>query len=546
MRSHHVLGIVMVLFLIPATAAAFNWKDGKLDVTLSSEVYYQDVGGNEEKSVLQEGSLYDENLLLDLKQGLAEKANFQGYAHIRSSNDLQKQIAGREWMFVEGYVRLADNLDAPNLYEIKAGDFAENYTSYTFNTSLLGTKAFYKFGDWAKVSIFGGKNRDEKLDNYNRYSAGGRIELYYKDYLTIGGTFVYSDVARDSLDAESSLGDQFNQVFGADLLLKLWQDRFHLGAEYARSIYNADRRASTFDQGDNAIVARGDISPLTNLKISAEFERVEPWFNSVLGAASADLQRHKAQIDYAPWDFLTATLMYEYSFNKLNDHSLEQFRTHSHLTSFNSTINPFQKREDLWNTLALALQIDHTNAQSDDHPRTTDQDDLTATCTVSQSFPLWNYSLGYTLARNWNRVDKTSEFISHVPRVSVGINYPWLALAWAWTFNASYEYKEYPLSGLIDRNYKGDGALSLSYQQTKSTFGLTVAMEYYDNAAGSPLGVADNMSRTYGVTFDQVLIERAYLTANLTLRVSYKEYDEDAPDQDYTEGVYYAGLTIKF
>ncbi len=547
MRSHLIIGMVLVLLLIPATALAINWKDGKLDVTFSSEVYYQDITGNKEKSVLQEGWLYNENLLLDLKQRLAEKANFQGYAHVRSSNDLQQQIAGRDWMFVEGYVRLADNLDAPNLYEIRAGDYAESYTPYTFNTSLLGTKAFYKFGDWAKVSIFGGKNRDEDLDNYGRYSAGGRIELYYKDYVTIGGTFVYTDVVRDSIQGDAALGDQFNQVFGADLRLKLWQDRLHLGAEYAHSLFNADRRDSTLmDQGGNAIVARGDISPLTNLKISAEFERVEPWFNSVMGAASADLQRHKAQLDYTPWDFLTTMLMHEYSFNKLNDHSIEQYRTHTHLTSFSSTIYPFQKREDVWNSLAVALQIDHTNAQSDDHPRTTDQDDLTATGTISQSLPPWNYSLGYTLARNWNRVDKTSEFLSHAPRVSIGITYPWLALAWAWTFNASYEYKEYPFSGLIDRNYRGDGGLSLSYQQTKSTLGLMVAMEYYDNAAGSPLGTPDNTSRTYSATSDQVLWEREYLTANLTLRVSYKEYEEDAPDQDYNEGVYYGGLTIKF
>ncbi|MCJ7663653.1 MAG: hypothetical protein MUO24_05375, partial [Desulfobacterales bacterium] len=312
MRSYLILGIAMAFFLMPTTALAIKWKQGGIDVTLSSEVSYQDITGNEEKSTLQEGWLYTENLLLDLKQEFAEEAKFQGYAHVRSSNDLQQQIAGRDWMFVEGYLRLADNLDAPNRYEIRVGDYAESYTPYTFNTSLLGTKAFYKFGDWAKVSIFGGKNRDEDLDNYGRYSAGGRIELYYKDYLTIGGTFVYSDVVRDSLDAESTVGDQFNQVFGADLRLKLWKDRLHLGVEYARSLFNPDRRDSTLmDQGGNAIVARGDISPLTNLKISAEFERVEPRFNSVLGAASADLQRHKAQVDYSPWDFLTATLMLE-------------------------------------------------------------------------------------------------------------------------------------------------------------------------------------------------------------------------------------------
>jgi len=548
MRSRLIIiGIAFTLGLIPATVSAINWKNGKLDVTLSSEVYYQDITGNEEKSVLQEGWLYAENLLLDLNQELAEKAKFQGYAHVRSSNDLQQQIAERDWMFVEGYVRLADNLDTPNIYEVRAGDYAESYTPYTFNTSLLGTKAFYKFGDWAKVSTFWGQNRDEELDTYTRYSAGGRVELYYKNYLTIGGTFVHSDVGRDSLEVDSTAGDLFNQVFGADLHLRLWQDRIHLDAEYAHSLYNADRRDGTLvDQGDNAIVVRGDISPLTNLKISAEFERVEPWFNSVLGAASADLQRAKSQVDYTPWDFLNTMLMYEYSFNKLNDHSIEQYRTHTHLTSFSSTIYPFQKREDVWNSLAVALQIDHTNAYTDDHPRTTDQDDLTANCTVSQSFPQWNYSLGYTFARNWNRVDKTSEFFSHAPTVSIGITYPWLSLAWAWTFNTSYEYKEYTLSGVIDRAYRGDGGLALSYEQTKSTLSLAVAMEYYDNGSGSSLGTPDNISRTYSATFEQILWEKEYLTANLTLRASYKEYDEDAHDQDYTEGVYYCGLTVNF
>jgi hypothetical protein len=546
MRSK-VIWIVISLILIPTTAFAIKWEQGGIDVTLSSEVSYQDITGNKEKSILQDGWLYTENLLLDLKQELAEKAKFQGYAHIRSSNDLQQRIAGRDWMFVEGYVRLADNLDAPNIYEIRAGDYAENYTPYTFNTTLLGTKAFYKFADWGKVSTFWGRNRDEYLDNYVRYSAGGRIELYYKDYLTVGGTFVYSDVAQDTIDADAAVGDQFNQVFGADFRLKLWQDRLHLSAEYAHSIYNADERDNTLDkEGDNAVVVRGDISPFTNLKISTEFERVEPWFNSVLGAASADLQRSKGQIDYTPWNFLNTMLMHEYSFNKLNDHSIELFRTYTHLTSFSSAINPFQKREDAWNSLAVALQIDHTNAKSDDYPRTTDQDDLTATCTISQSVTPWNYSLGYTLAKNWNRVDQTSEFLSHSPKVSIGVTYPWLALKWAWTLNTSYEYKEYSLTGLIDRNYKGDAALALVYEKTKSTVTLTAALEYYDNAAGSSLGVADNNSRTFGVTFDQVLKESEAFTANLTLRVTHKDYDEDTVGQDYAEGVYYAGLTVKF
>lgn len=547
MRLYLIRATLLLSLFFPVTALAINWEGGGIDISLTSEVYYQDVRGNEGKSTMDEGWFYVDNLILDLTQRLADRINLEGYAHIRSSNDLQQQIDRRDWMFVEGFVRLADDLAAPNIYEVKAGDYAESYTPYTINTSLLGAKAFYKYGTWGRVAAFWGQNRDEILDTYTRYSAGGRVELYYKENLTIGGTFVHSDVARSSLEADSALGDQFNQVFGADLHLKLWNDRIHLDAEYARSRYNADRRDETLrDRYDSAYLVKGDISPLTNLKISAEFERVEPWFNTVLGAASADLQRHKAQIEYVPWEFLSTMLMHEYSFNKLSDHSLEVYRTHTHLTSFSSTITPFSGREDVWNTLSFTIQVDHTNAASDDHPGTIDQDDLTTNFTISQSFPNWNYSLGYTFARNWNRADRTTEFISHAPTASLGINYPWLSLSWTWAFNVGYEYREYLSSGLIDRVYKGDGTLSLGYEKTKSTLSLAAACEYYDNASGSPIATPDNISRTYSATLEQVLWEQEYLSANLTLKASWHDYDEYVADEDYTEAVYYGGLTVKF
>jgi hypothetical protein len=200
----------------------------------------------------------------------------------------------------------------------------------------------------------------------------------------------------------------------------------------------------------------------------------------------------------------------------------------------------------VWNSLTVNLQIDHSKYNSDDLPRTTDSDDLRIYGALSQSFAHWNYSLGYTYSRNWNRADRTTEFSSHSPSVSLGITYPWLALDWVWTVNGSYEYREYILSGLIDRIYSGGTGTSLSYERTRSTLGLNVAIEYYDNASGSPLGTPDNISRTYSATFEQVLWEREYLTANLTLSASYRDYDEYIPDEDYTEGVYYCGLTVTF
>lgn len=538
---------VMIIILVPAMTSAIDWEKGALDIYLSSEGYYHDIAGNEDRSSLEDGWFYVENLILDFNQELAKKAQFQGYAHVRSSNDSQHQIDGRDWMFVEGYARLADDLNAPDIYEVWAGDYAESYTPYTLNTYLLGTKAFYKYNDWVKVSALYGRNRDEGLDHYVSNTGGGRVEFYYKNYLTVGATFVYTDVERDSLRSDSPVGDQLNQVFGGDLHLSLWGDRIHFDAEYARSIYNDDERDETLrDQYDNAYLVRGDISPADNLTVSAEFERVEPWFNTVLGAASPDMERVKGQIDYAPWYWLTMMLLHEYSFDKLDDHSLVEHRTYTHLTSFSSSVYPFYQREDAWNSLTVNLQIDHSTYYTKDHPRTTDSDDLMVNLSLSQSFTHWNYSLGYTYSRNWNRVDRTSEYFSHVPSVNIGITYPWLALDWTWTGYGSYEYRDYTLPGLRDQIYSGGVGLSLGYERTRSTLNLNVSVEYYDNASDPVLGTPDNISRTYSAVFDQVLWEREYLTANLSLSVSYRDYDEHAHDGDYTEGVYYGGLTVTF
>ena len=126
------------------------------------------------------------------------------------------------------------------------------------------------------------------------------------------------------------------------------------------------------------------------------------------------------------------------------------------------------------------------------------------------------------------------------------ITYPWLSLDWTWICYGSYEYKKYILSDLIDRIYSGGAGLYLGYERTRSTLGLDVGIEYYDNASGSVLGTPDNISRTYSAIFEQVLWDKEYLTANLTLSAIYRDYDEDVPDEDYTEGVYYCGLIVTF
>jgi hypothetical protein len=207
---------------------------------------------------------------------------------------------------------------------------------------------------------------------------------------------------------------------------------------------------------------------------------------------------------------------------------------------------PFYTNEDIWNSLNINIQVDHSKYYSNDYPRTIDSNDVCANLTISQSFNHWDYSLGHTYTRTWDRIDKTSEIYSHSPSASIGINYTWLNLDWSWNVNGSYEYRKYILSGFVDKIYRTDGGLSLYYDTTKSTLILNAGIEYADNYSDPETGTPDSITRSYSATLEQPLIEKEFFTANLTLRADYMGYDEQAHGEDYNEAVYYMGLTMKF
>ncbi len=526
-------------FLLCRTAFAFDWKTGKMNFTFTSDVYYQDVVGMEESSLLHEGWNYLEELQGDFTQQLIKgKLNVDAHFHIRTSNDPQHQIAERDFMFVEGYARLYNDA-----FEIWGGDYAENYTSYTLSTSLLGLKSSCQIKDWLKVYVLWGRNRDEELDGYVRYTAGGRVELIHKG-ITLGTTVVYSDVDRDSLKEDSPIGDELNYVFGADLHLSLW-DRLKIDGEFARSIYNEDQRDESVDDiYDSAYLLSAELILRSNLTLKGEFERVEPWFRSVHGSPSSDMQRYKGEIQYLPLDELGLFLLYEFSYDKVSHHSEMENRTYMEMTSFNADLKPFIKRQDIWNTLGFTFQADYTKTYSDDSPRTLDTEDLRLSTTASQSFSFWNYSVGYSYSRTWDHVDETTEYFTHSPSFSLGFNYNWLALSWNWNFGFSFTRKETVLMHIVDRSYRGEGGLGLSYDKTRSNLNMNVTAEYCDNS--SLTGAPDNFRWTYSAMFDQVIKETESLSITLSLSASYSDYDEYDSDGDYEETIYHIKLNMRF
>lgn len=537
MKRFLVSSLFLLVIFAAVRAHAFSWSNGQFLIDYRSDVYYQDIYGNEERSFLKEGTHFLQELTGDLTQEVAPgKINLNAYFNLRSSDDPQHQIGERDVMFVQGHIRLYNGA-----YELQGGDFSENFTPYTLGASLLGTKAWVKPFEGLKVYALWGRNRDEELDHYVRHTLGGRVEFSHKG-LTLGATFVQNDVERDSLGDESPIGDEFNQVYGGGLKLRLLDDKIQLEAEYARSLYNPDKRDNTLeDEYDDAFFVKLQLKPLGRLNLEGEFERVEPLFHTVMGSASADIQRVKGQAELTPWDFLSLTLLHEYSFDKLNDDSVADYRTHTHMTSFGLTFAPFYKREDAWNTFTFSLQVDYTDYYAEDH---VDQEDLRISPSISQSFTHWNYSISYAFSRNWNHIDRSSECESHAPALSVGINHQWLSLQWNWSFNLGFEYRKALLEGHVDKVYRADGSLTLNYSKTQSSLALSLGVKHYDNS--DYLGTADNTRLSFSLAFDQVLKRSDKFTAAISLTSSYSDYDEDSPDADYAEAVHSLSLKLNF
>lgn len=172
MKSFFSPSFLLFFWVFCSMVEAVTWDTGQFLFDYRSDLYYQDVFGNEERSYLKEGTHYLMELTGDLTQEVSDKVNFDAYFNLRSSDDPQRQIGERDVMFVQGYVRLYDDA-----YELQGGDYAEDYTSYTLGTSLLGVKAHLKPVDGLKVYALWGRNRDEELDRYVRNTFGGRVEL---------------------------------------------------------------------------------------------------------------------------------------------------------------------------------------------------------------------------------------------------------------------------------------------------------------------------------------------------------------------------------
>ncbi|MCI0480307.1 MAG: hypothetical protein L0213_01820, partial [Candidatus Dadabacteria bacterium] len=174
-RTLITLSLFLVLLSVPFNALAIKWEDGRLTTDYSVDLYYENVYGNVDKSVLdvdhssKDNWHYNERLRIQLEQKITDTTNLEVFFYGRHTSD--RQIQDERAKILQAYLRLyGDN------FEFAVGDVGEYYTRYTFNNTFLGARGWIKPLASLKVMLLGGRNREGVDDTYEHVFGGARIE----------------------------------------------------------------------------------------------------------------------------------------------------------------------------------------------------------------------------------------------------------------------------------------------------------------------------------------------------------------------------------
>ncbi|OAG26762.1 hypothetical protein [Thermodesulfatator autotrophicus] len=525
----------LLLWLV-SPVLAVEWDSGRLDIQSLTQLNYLNIEGDSSRSVNTEGAHYNEELVFNLYQYTPGGWHLETHLYSRFTDDPMFQINKRNFYILEGFFRFYNDKMV-----IQGGDFAEDFTRYTFNTSLFGVKCQMNLQDSIEAKAFVGRNRDEDLDKYVRYVEGASFKGKVKN-LSFQIAMVSSNVDSSTLREDSPIGDEENTVGGISFE---WSplEVFRLRGEWARSVYNQDTRL-TEDRYDNVYFLGMELSPLTYLNLKFEFERVEPWFMTVFGASNPDRQRYHFEGNLSPSPSWNLNLMYEYAYDKISSNSEAEERTYTEIASLASFWNPFWTREDVWNTLGINLQIDYFQNYNHGSQPMTDNEEIRGNFSLSQSFSFWRYSLSYTYSRYWDYVDPTSEYFSHVPALSLVFFQSKETWSYDLSLDLSYSYRKTVRTDFKDRSWRGEVNTSFISEARGTSLGLRFGLER--NLSDNPGGVSDNTLYSYSLTLEQRLRETPSFNARLNFSFTHNDYQEKDSPGDYQEDLLVLKLHMNF
>lgn len=554
-------GFVILMFLLffsPLSATGVTWEDGRMTIDYSTEVYYEEVYGNVDRSNLDidndnyphkhhDNWHYNESLRFRLDQKISEKIALEFYAYVRNTTD--KQVMDHRWYLLQIYLRLYGDD-----FELAVGDVSDYYTKYSFNNTFLGVKAWYKPSPSFKFMALVGQNREPWDDEYRHTFAGGRVEYTPKSEYLFGMTYLHDEVTwlywrvRENPDYNSNVKDYSNDVLSADFRVKLLDRTLLIKGEGAWSYYHEDRRDYLADAYDGwAAYVEVDYRPIRSLKLSFDYEYVEPDFVTVMGTAARDRETFKGEVRYTPSSSFKLWAEYKYTRNLLDLDSDATYRTYRSYYETGAEYSPFYESEGYFQRLKLKLQGKLYSSYSNDSPRSVDKDTYDFSFIVSNRYDTMYYSLEYRLRYTNDHTTDGTDRMSNSFAAKWGYTFDALNLGWDISCGYKFEYKttwEYgPYQLYEDYAHILDAGLGVTYEPTKTTLTLSY-LGIISYLQGSDR--YDTMRNSTKAALEQVLYENDTITSTLVLSFENMDYHTDDTGNSYGENIYKATLNLRF
>lgn len=541
-RTPVILLFFAILVLAPFSAFAIKWENGRLTTDYSVNVYYENVYGNVDRSVLdvdhatKDNWHFMEGLKVQLEQKIGNDSNLEVYLYGRHTSD--RQIQDERVKLLQTYLRIyGDN------YEFAVGDVGEYYTKYTFNNTFLGARGWVKPFASLKIMLLGGRNRERVDDTYEHNFGGGRIEYSPDPRYIFGTTYIHTEIAK--LYPGTTTLDYSDDVVSFDMRLRLLKRKLLIYGEAAFSWYTVDRADPSSDNPTGwALNLEIDYRPIPSLKLSVDYEYVKPNFMTIMGSAPRDRETVKGEVRYYPSDSVDLWAKYRFTADRLSGSSTLAYRTETNYSEVGLIYRPFfTEKESYFRNLKVDVRIDYTRRVSTNDPMSVNDGRVNTRLIASNLYKKMRYSVEYGFRYTDDYVTGSSDSMLN----TVGAK-------WGYSFTAGGLDCDIDLFGKTDfiTTYEPDDILYNTV--TSVSAGLTIRHSPTNTLLRmSYLGVFSRIDDGYDsnknaaeIALEQVLYENKGITS--ILGISYRNLDFRSENHvdSYGENIYMLSLTLRF
>ncbi len=505
-----------------------------------TKIYTNRITGNKERSPLEPGFQGYNELMISLEHHLSQKGTINGYLEGIQTSD--KNENDKEFAIRSFYIKFLQE----EKVDITLGDFAANFSQYTLGTGLLGFKAMVSPVKYLKIWAIAAKNRERTTygvgDEYRRYSQGGRLEAnFLRKNCKVGFNFINTEVDPSSLHTNTGVLPYSNQVASIDADLRLFSDALQIRGEIARSRYDPDRDNPTaVALYDNAYRARLEIIPWQPVSFYISWERVEPYFNSVLGSAYVDNDQTQVGFTITPTQWLEISGYYLRQYDDI-DNNLD-YRTLSWTEDLSITLSPLFFLKNFLQQMSLTIHGSREDSYSRDHPRSTDTRDKAIDITLSQ--PIWKLNFSLSMENRWfkDHTDSSQDTRTEAYTASASTNFDLLGISWGLSMEERYQVDETNYENGGTEDFNTSLALSALYQKTDTALSISWSQE--DSDMGDPS--ANTLTTAFTASLRQGLKRLIKIDGELELRYNYVNHNVEEDTYDYKEQTLFMGLKVSF